>query len=115
MRLESLFRRFGYPIYTNFVRLWLRSLELDSIPISIWMIQGQREVGWVSPQPTLNLFETVLSAYADFIKAIPAIHRLIGVRLKRDFCLFSALSAGASVHLAGTAIPIAATIISETL
>jgi hypothetical protein len=43
-------------------------------------------------------------------EAIPAVYRLIVVRLKGDLCLFAALSAGGGEHLAGTSIAVAAAI-----
>jgi hypothetical protein len=49
-------------------------------------------------------------------KAIPAVYRLIVVRLKRDFRLFAALGAGSGIHLARASIAIASTaFIPETL
>ena len=63
---------------------------------------------------TPTCFYVILIGF--FGVAIPAIYRLIATRLKRDFCLLTALSAGSGKHLAWASVVVAAsTIIAEPL
>jgi hypothetical protein len=55
-----------------------------------------------------HIFSCAYRVLSGFGEAIPAVNRLVAARLKRDFCLFAALSAGSGKHLAGSPIAVAA-------